>query len=115
MVKGERDMPTINIRFEYSEEDARVVVADEINKRVRQQFPSYYAPELREHIDRKIRQTIQQEVAALDLAGQVRAVIEDSLAKVLEDTARRQIKDIVRLATRQELAAARAEVMPDAD
>lgn len=102
-------MPTIDIRFEFTEEDARVVVAEEVQKRLRQKFPGYYGREVDDLIDRKIRQTIQNEVAALDLGAQVREVIERSLARVLEDTARRQIKDIVRLATRQELAAARAE------
>ncbi len=102
-------MPTIDIRFDYTEDDARAVVAEEVNKRVRQRFPGYYGREVEELLDRKIRQTIQREVEALDLSAQVRVVVEQTLARVLEDTARRQIKDIVRLAVRQELDVARAE------
>lgn len=102
-------MPTIDIQFEYTDAEARAVVSDEIQKRIRNRFPNYYGRDLDAMIDEKIRQAMREEVAALDLGPQIRSVIQATLDRVLEDTARRQIKDIVRLAVHRELEAARAE------
>lgn len=61
----------------------------------------------------KIQETAKDLLAEMDLRELVKPKIQESIDHFLEDSVRHQVRNLVRLAVQREIAAQRAELIPE--